>query len=63
MIIRAAGIDGTMSVMLKYGDESVIQWKYTVCELASEEGKVPAHWTKAIIVPIYTEKGKKMWEL
>ena len=57
---NAAGLDGIMTEMLKYGGETIIiEWMHKTCGSALEEGKLPKVWPKAIIIQVYKGKGSK----
>ncbi len=45
--------------MLKCGGDEITKWMVKICQVAWDGGVVPAHWTKAIIVPVYKEKGRR----
>ncbi len=57
---KAPGSDGTIAEMLKYGGEIVVDWMVWICNLAREQSKVSEDWRKAIIVPLYKGKGKRV---
>ncbi len=56
---KAAGVDGITAVMLKYGGDTVMEWMLLICEQAWKTGEVPDDWKKAIIVPLYKDKGSR----
>ncbi len=56
---KAAGVDGIMAEMLKYGGKTVVEWMHKICGLAWEEGRVLRDWTKAIIIPVYRRKSNR----
>ncbi len=56
---KAAGMDGIIAGMLKYGGDAVVEWILVICESAWKEGKVPDDWKKVIIVPLYKGKGSR----
>ncbi len=45
--------------MLKCGGDVVTKWMVKTCQVAWDGGVAPADWTKAIIVPVYKEKGRR----
>lgn len=54
---KAAGIDGVIAEMLKFGGEVIADWMFWICDLAWRSGEVPEEWREAVIVPLYKGKG------
>ena len=45
--------------MIKDGSDSVVDWIWSLCNMAFESGFVPEDWTSAAIVPLYKGKGER----
>lgn len=56
---KATGIDGITAKMLKYGGDVDLKWMLWICSLAWEQGKVSDVRRKAIIDPLYKDKGSR----
>ena len=56
---KAQGVDGIACEMLKVGGAIVIDWFTRVANVCMNERKVPRDWQRAVIVPLYKEKGVK----
>src|SRR5678815_4862183 len=56
---KSAGIDEIAGEMIKNGVEMVIEWIWKLCNKAFMEGIVPRDWRRAVIVPLYKDKGDK----
>jgi hypothetical protein len=54
---KAAGVDGIMGEMLKYGDAACKSLLLAMFNKVLEKGEIPADWTRALVVPIYKNKG------
>ena len=54
---KAAGIDGIMAEVLKYGGEWMLESVWELCREVFEKEKIPEQWSKAVKVPI-RKKGK-----
>ena len=57
---KAAGVCGIPPELLKYGGEEMVCELTTLFNLIMEEKRVPEEWKKAIIVPIFKNKGSKL---
>ena len=57
---KAAGVCGIQPELLKYGGVEVVKEMTQLCNLIMEEKRVPEEWKKAIIVPLFKNKGSKL---
>ena len=57
---KAAVVCGTPPELLKYGGEEMVRELTTLFNLIVEEKIVPEEWKRAIIVPIFKNKGSKL---
>ena len=57
---KAAGVCGIPHELLKYGGEEMVRELTTLFNLIVEEKIVPEEWKRAIIVPIFKNKGSKL---
>ena len=57
---KAAGVCGIQPELLKCGGEEMISEMTRIFNLVIEEKRVPEEWKKAIIVPIFKNKGSKL---
>ena len=57
---KAAGICGIPPELLKHGGAVIIRELTKLFKAIVEERAVPAEWKKAIIVPIFKNKGSKL---
>ncbi|NRA92494.1 MAG: hypothetical protein HRU26_07375 [Psychroserpens sp.] len=51
---KAAGTDGIVNEVLKYGGETMYRVLWHICKKCFETEAVPNEWMKGIIFPIYT---------
>ena len=56
---KAAGIDEVYAEMIRLSGERGLEWLWNVCQKAWMMGTVPQDWQKAVIVPLYKNKGEK----
>ena len=56
---KAAGIDGIIAQMLKYGEETVVEWMCLICDFTMKQREVPDEWKKAIIASLHKGRGSK----
>ena len=57
---KVAGICGIPPELLKYGGAGMISERTNLFNMIMEEKRVPVEWKKAIIVPIFKNKGSKL---
>src|SRR5678815_1135861 len=56
---KSAGVDEITGEMIKNGGEMVIDWIWKLSNKAFMESIVPRDWKRAVIVPLYKDKGDK----
>ena len=56
---KSPGVDLITSEKLKCSGECLLEWLRKVSNVCVFEKKVPNNWMRAIIVPIYKDKGDR----
>ena len=60
---KAAGKDKFVGEMIKGRCNRVLDWIWSLCNMAVENGVVPEDWISAMIVPLYKGKEERIkWQ-
>ncbi|NRA93851.1 MAG: hypothetical protein HRU26_14450, partial [Psychroserpens sp.] len=57
---KAAGTDGIVNEVLKYGGETMYRVLWHICRRCFETETVPNEWMKGIIFPIYKDGDRRI---
>ena len=56
---KATGLDEVLGEIIKGGGDIVVDWIWSLCNIAFESGVVPENWRSAVIVPLHEDKGNR----
>ena len=57
---KAAGTDGIVNEVLKYGGETMHRVLWYICKRCFDTETIPDEWMKGIIFPIYKDGDRRM---